>query len=331
MNFKLTALVALAAILLAAFGVVAYNSAVNGWRLDASAFSLHRLLHGDESDAAPVHTKSFEFPIRDSVDVQLDVVHANVFIEGSDDETVSVLTMVAGTAADPDAYSIAVDRDGRQGVHVESRELAPWDESAPSHAEIRISIPRRASLALQVRDGQLSMESFTGPVDAVVADGTVHGTDLHGRLRVHVDNGDVFLEETQVAGTIVARGGSVESSFNDGDLVVKATKQIRVVKLFGNLTAEAGGDIVAQVLVDRPRCDVHSTGGAVALALLPGARVDVDAAAARGSVNNSLPLDSISADLPPGRLEGPMNGGGAPVTVRADHGSIRLDAVGGER
>jgi hypothetical protein len=328
-RIKLAALVAVASLALTGCAIVLYNFVANDWRLSGDLFSIDFLTGDDSSPATPIRTREWEFSIADTVYLSIEASDMNVLLEGHDAEQTYVMTLLEGEAADESKYDVNVERDGRHGLRITARTTGDWDETAHSHAELRLNLPRRIVAKVKLYNGIMLVNSTEGSISAQVTGGSIRGQYLDGTIDLRVVEGNVELEQTRLAGRIIARSGNVTTDLNEGDLDIEATGEVSTFKQFGSLNARShSGNIFAQILINTPACSLQSTSGTIDLNLLPGAHVDVEARAPNGTISSNLPLDSAEAPLPGHPLIGSMNRGGSKVYVSSEHGSISLRTVG---
>ena len=122
-------------------------------------------------------------------------------------------------------------------------------------------------------------------------------------------------------------GGSIKVAHCTGDLDVKTSGgPIRLEDIDGKVTARtSGGGITAQVRSNRG-ISLETSGGGITLVLPANARASIDAHTSGGPASSSIPLSSTEI-ASHNRLQGDINGGGAPIFLRTSGGGIRIAAM----
>lgn len=191
--------------------------------------------------------------------------------------------------------------------------------------DFRITMPRKFNLDLRtggsakVGDldgtakastlgGSLTLGSVTGLVIATSKGGSLSIGDVGADLEARSYGGSATIGRVNGRVTAIAEGGSVS--------IEEARDWIR---------ARAAGGSVKAYISKQPRADskITAEAGSIDLRLAASVAVTVDAACTAGRLSSDFSLHGHQGDEP-GRLKGPINGGGPALLLRASAGNINL-------
>ena len=115
-----------------------------------------------------------------------------------------------------------------------------------------------------------------------------------------------------------------------GSLMINAIGGIELRSHSGPVRAtSAEGSIAAELIAPDSACTLVSREGDIALKLLPNSAVDIDALSSSGSIMNMLRSDTSSTERPIyGHFMESLNGGGTPIVIRTERGTIQLSEYG---
>jgi Toastrack DUF4097 len=156
--------------------------------------------------------------------------------------------------------------------------------------------------------GSLNLGNVSGLVIATSKGGSLTIGDVGADLEARSYGGSARIGRVNGRITAIAEGGSVS--------IEEGTDWIR---------ARAAGGSVKAYISKQPRADSKMTaeGGSIDLRLAASVAVTVDAACTAGRLSSDFSLHGDQTD-DPGRLKGPINGGGPALLLRASAGNINL-------
>lgn len=143
------------------------------------------------------------------------------------------------------------------------------------------------TLELKTSGGSLNLRDLLGSVEAHTSGGSIHGNDIKADLVAHTSGGSVNLKDIS---------GSLDASTSGGGVHVELTELGKFVKL-----SNSGGNIDVTLPANKGM-DLK----------LSGSRINT------GSLKN------FSGKMEEDEVNGTLNGGGVPVTVRASSGRVTL-------
>lgn len=145
----------------------------------------------------------------------------------------------------------------------------------------------KGKLHLVTSGGSIELKDLNGEVDAGTSGGNIEGNSIKGELQAHTSGGNVHLDELYC---------SVESSTSGGNIDISITEPGKYVR-------------------------VNNSGGNIDIELPSAKGMDIKLTASKIKTDK---LSNFSGSLEDDKIEGALNGGGIPVTVRASSGRITL-------
>jgi hypothetical protein len=142
-------------------------------------------------------------------------------------------------------------------------------------------------LTLSTSGGSLHLSGLKGNIKASTSGGSVHGSGIGGELYAHTSGGSVHLTDLS---------GSVDASTSGGNMHVTLSELGKYVTI-----KNSGGNV-----------DLTLPGNKGLNLKLSGDRIKTDK------------LNNFSGSIEDDEIDGTLNGGGIPVTVRAGSGRISL-------
>jgi hypothetical protein len=223
----------------------------------------------------------------------------------------------------------------------------------------KIYIPANSSTDLATSGGSISLDNLNGTHDFRTSGGSLHIDKLSGKMKGRTSGGSITVLHSKDDINLHTSGGSIHADDCTGTLeLVTSGGSLRLKNLSGEVDARTSG---GSVHGDDIKADLiaHTSGGNVDLAGISGS---VDAATSGGNihveiaqlgkfvkignsggnVNLTLPADkgldlkitgsrintgtlkNFSGTLEEDEVNGKLNGGGVPVTVRSSSGRVTL-------
>lgn len=143
------------------------------------------------------------------------------------------------------------------------------------------------NMTLNTSGGSLNLTNLQGTIKAATSGGSVHGNDIKGELAAHTSGGSVILHDLAC---------SVETSTSGGSMDVEIKELGKYVR-------------------------VSNSGGNIALSMPGNKGVDLRVHADKIRIDA---LNNFSGTKSEGEIDGKMNGGGIPVTVKAGSGRVNM-------
>jgi DUF4097 and DUF4098 domain-containing protein YvlB len=255
---------------------------------------------------AEEYTKSFPLSGRPSVRVNSN--DGGVSVRTGDTNQVEFRVIYKRLTLDRNLHIEAT----QQGDQVQLNVHQDWQPVSLGTRRLRIEVlmPKDGDLRIETSDGNINVENLSGNVDLHSGDGELKVSALKGVLRMKTSDGaingdglDGKLDANSGDGRIRLEGRFDELKVKTGDGSVTAT-------------AKAGSKIESAWTIE-------SGDGGIDLTLPKDLQADVSASSGDGHVTSDIPL-AVQGDFRKSKVNGKLNGGGAPLTIHTGDGSIHL-------
>jgi Putative adhesin len=257
---------------------------------------------------AAEYTKSFALSGRPSVRVNSN--DGGVTVRTGDTNQVEFRVIYKSLTLDRNLHIEATQQGDQLQLNVHS----DWQPVSLGFRRLHIEVlmPKDGDLRVETSDGNIDVGNLSGNVDLHSGDGELKVSALKGVLRMNTSDGaingdglDGKLDANSGDGRIRLEGRFDELKVKTGDGSVTAT-------------AKAGSKIESA-------WTIQSGDGGIELTLPKDLQADVSASSGDGHVTSDIPL-AVQGDFSKSKVNGKLNGGGAPLTIHTGDGSIHLRA-----
>ncbi|MDF2192015.1 hypothetical protein [Paraflavitalea sp. CAU 1676] len=234
-----------------------------------------------------------------------------------------------------------------------------WDWKKALSVSFKIYVPRNVATNLTTSGGNVSLAHLSGVQDFRTSGGNLHLEDLTGKIKGATSGGNIHLKDSKDDITLTTSGGNVEARNCDGKLhLTTSGGNVTLEDLSGNIDATTSGGTVRGNAIKGDLSAVTS-GGNVMLSDL-SASVNASTSGGNmnvtikelgsfvklsnsgGNINVELPgnkgldlritgdkvkasaLNNFSGTVDEDSIDGKLNGGGIPVTVKGSSGRVTL-------
>ena len=223
----------------------------------------------------------------------------------------------------------------------------------------KIYSPQSVSTELSTSGGSISLTNITGNQDFKTSGGSLRIDNLGGEINGRTSGGSIHVKNTKDKIDLSTSGGSIDASNCNGDIKLGTSGgSLKLNDLQGQIKASTSGGSVTGKLING-ELSAHTSGGNVKLEDLScsletstsGGHIDVSMKELgkyvtitnsggniflqlppnkgvdlklRGGKINTGSLSNFSGSVEEEEIDGKLNGGGIPVTVRAGSGRIQL-------
>jgi DUF4097 and DUF4098 domain-containing protein YvlB len=234
-----------------------------------------------------------------------------------------------------------------------------WDWKKALSISFKIFVPRNVSTNLTTSGGNIDLAHLTGTQDFRTSGGNLHIDDLAGKMKGITSGGNIHLKDSKDDITLSTSGGNIDAASSNGKLKLTTSGgNVQLKELSGDIDATtSGGNVHANsisgelaavtsggnVTMDDLSCsvDASTSGGHMRVSIKElgsyvkltnsGGNIDLEIPGNKG-VDLKLLADKINLVTPitfsgtkeDDRMEGTLNGGGIPVTVRGGSGRVSL-------
>jgi len=195
-----------------------------------------------------------------------------------------------------------------------------------------ISVPEKFNIDLKTEGGGIEVADLAGDISTETSGGGLKFIKVRGPIHGHTSGGGIQLKDSEGPSSIETSGGSILIANHRGDVTARTSGGgIKIDRVEGELDAETSGGSISGVLQPRlaHRCRLSTSGGGITVRLPETSKLDIDAETSAGRVHSELPVIRTGKQEQD-RLEGKLNGGGAPLVLRTSAGSIYLKKLGDE-
>ena len=227
-----------------------------------------------------------------------------------------------------------------------------WNSSLS--ISFKIYAPLNVSTHIITSGGNISLTHLTGTQDFTTSGGNLHIDDLKGKIKGVTSGGNIHLFNSGSDITLTTSGGNIEAKNNEGKLgLTTSGGNVTLESLKGNIDATtSGGNVNGNNISGQ--LEAATSGGNVSLqdmscslsASTSGGHISVNMKELTGYVKLSNSGGHIDLQIPgnkgvdlkmtgdkismitasstfmgkneSGRVEGTLNGGGIPITIKGD-------------
>jgi DUF4097 and DUF4098 domain-containing protein YvlB len=171
--------------------------------------------------------------------------------------------------------------------------------------------------------GNITVKNANNSIDLATSGGNINANNCSGTLKIKTSGGSLTLDNLK--GNISARtsGGSIKGSGINGELSAHTSGgSVQLENFSGSLeTSTSGGSIHADVKELGKYITISNSGGNIDLALPDNKGLDLKLHASKISMAT---VKNFSGSKDDNEMNGTINGGGIPVTVKASSGRLNL-------
>ncbi|WP_337043162.1 DUF4097 family beta strand repeat-containing protein [Emticicia sp. 17c] len=258
-------------------------------------------------------------------------------------------------------YELSIKKEGNTIYCVAKKKNDNWNDWKKSLSiTFKVFAPEKVSTDLQTSGGGITLKNLTGDLNFNTSGGGLKLTNLGGNVKGRTSGGGIDLTGCRDVIDVSTSGGGIEATDCKGDIHLSTSGGgLRLKQLDGRIKATtSGGGIRAEEI--RGELITSTSGGSIHLedimasvkASTSGGGISADIkslgkylslSTSAGNIKVRMPLDKgLDLDLDAnrvhvpeirnfnGRIEkdrvrGSVNGGGIPVTMDANSGSIAIN------
>jgi DUF4097 and DUF4098 domain-containing protein YvlB len=171
--------------------------------------------------------------------------------------------------------------------------------------------------------GSINLENSGDEIDLSTSGGSINANHCKGKIRLSTSGGSLHLVDLEGDINATTSGGSIEGRNIAGELVSGTSGgSVHLSGLTCSLeTSTSGGNIDVSIIALGKYVRINNSAGNVELNLPKGKGLDLDLSAYKIKTDH---LENFSGKMGDEEIEGKLNGGGIPVTVKAGSGKIVL-------
>jgi hypothetical protein len=252
------------------------------------------------------------FSVNGHAKVRIQTDDGAVRVSTGDIKQVEIRVVYSGYKLDRDLHVSTSQTGDSVEVVAKTGSSFSWNWGS-RHTQLRVEVhmPRDADLDVTSGDGSVEAASINGTLDIHTGDGSISIQDAKGDIRLRAGDG-----------SIEGRGldGRVDATTGDGHIDIEGRFDSLNIKTGdGSVTARANGGSKVQ-----SAWNIHTGDGSVDLQLPGQLQANIDASTHDGHISLDIPV-TVEGTFSSSRINGKMNGGGAPIILRTGDGSIHLN------
>jgi len=171
--------------------------------------------------------------------------------------------------------------------------------------------------------GSISLENSKNDIDLTTSGGSIDAKNCEGKLRLITSGGSLNLKNLKGEIRATTSGGSIEGKTISGELITHTSGgSIHLADISSSLEAStSAGSITVSIKELGKYIKINNSGGNVDLELPKNKGINLELSGTRIKTDH---LESFSGKIEEDEIDGKLNGGGVPVTVKASSGKISL-------
>ena len=171
--------------------------------------------------------------------------------------------------------------------------------------------------------GNVTIINSKDNIDLQTSGGNMHAERCEGTIRLQTSGGNVHLKGLKGNIRATTSGGEVEGGDISGELQARTSGgNVNFENMAGSLAAStSGGNIHVSMTDPGKYVDLSNSGGDITLVLPQGKGLDLNIS---GEQVHSTAMNNFKGDLDKHRINGTLNGGGVPVKIDGNSGSVHL-------
>lgn len=171
--------------------------------------------------------------------------------------------------------------------------------------------------------GNIHLKNSNDDITLTTSGGNIDASNSNGKLKLTTSGGNVTLDDLKGNIDATTSGGSVRGNAISGELsAVTSGGNVSMADLSCSLTAStSGGNITVSIKELGAFVKLSNSGGNINLDMPGNKGIDLRITGDKVKVS---PLNNFSGKIEEDSIDGKINGGGIPVTVRGNGGRVSL-------
>lgn len=183
----------------------------------------------------------------------------------------------------------------------------------------------RGPVQAQADSGGLTIAGIAESVESETDSGGQRISDVGGGVEAKGDSGGLRIAAVRGAVTARTDSGGIRASEISGAFEAKADSgSVSADSVGGPITVSTDSGSVQVTQAAAGPIDIHTDSGGVQLRISQDGGYDVDISTGSGGIDVNHPLDGVTASRRR-QLSGKLRGGGQPLVIRTDSGSVSVD------
>ncbi len=179
------------------------------------------------------------------------------------------------------------------------------------------------NINLRTSGGSISAENSSGNIDLSTSGGSISANDLDGKIDLKTSGGSITLDALKGTISAITSGGSIKATeLRDESIVKTSGGSIVLREIYGTLTAAtSAGSLDAEILELGKSLNLSVSSGSMTVKMPMNKGVDLDCTAQK---INMTTFNNFNGSTEKTSIKGTLNGGGIPVTMRVNPGTLTI-------
>ncbi|MEX0780132.1 MAG: DUF4097 family beta strand repeat-containing protein [Balneolales bacterium] len=266
----------------------------------------------------------YTFDVETPANLEVQLAGGQIQVQSHDRNEIRVEKYLEGRAAEDHNLNIEVNKVGNTVfVKVENENRTfNWFSGRNPKISFKIFVPAETSGNLQTSGGSIAIQGINGDTEMRTSGGSLSINRVIGHVTARTSGGPITVGQTE--GVLSARtsGGPIKISGFTGELDCRTSGgSISLTDVNGKIAGRtSGGSITANNLNYIDSLDLRTSGGNVSVTIPDKLNLDLDLRGSRVRTN----LNNFSGTSERNKVEGKVNGGGIPISLRTSGGVIDL-------
>jgi len=171
--------------------------------------------------------------------------------------------------------------------------------------------------------GSIDLENSKNDIELTTSGGSIEAKNCEGKLRLSTSGGSLNLKDLKGDIMATTSGGSVNGKTISGELVTHTSGgSIHLTDISSSLEAStSAGSITVSMKELGKYIKIKNSGGNVDLELPKNKGIDLELSGSRIKTDH---MENFTGKIQDDEIDGKLNGGGVPVTIKAGSGKIYL-------
>jgi DUF4097 and DUF4098 domain-containing protein YvlB len=254
------------------------------------------------------------FPVSGHAKVKVQTDDGAVRVSTGDIKKVEIRVEYAGYKLDKD-LQLNLTQNGDTVEIVAKTHGGSFFNWGGRHSSLRVEVhmPKDSDLDVTSSDGSVEADSVSGILHIQTGDGNINIRGGRGEIRLHTGDGAIEGRELD---------GRIDVTTGDGHVNIEGRfDSLNINTGDGSVTARARGGSKVE-----SGWNIRTGDGSVDLEIPGDLQANIDASTHDGHISLGIPV-TVEGSFSSSKVNGKMNGGGRPISVRTGDGSIHLSKV----
>lgn len=276
-----------------------------------------------------IYVFSESFPVENLKSLKFDSRFGNINVVGSDAANGEITLRATGDIDDPEAISKklklvkSLDTPNAEFT-IESANGANISDLL--NLEATVTLPTNIEVNASTSGGHITAQNLKNNQRFVTSGGHINLNDISGKTYAETKGGHISSNNINGETELKTGGGHIQVQGNNGSLIAKTGGgHIQISGSHGSVIGKtAGGNISASIKDADGPLTFSTSAGNVSLSIPETLPANLDISGSSIKIDNTFDFDGTKDK---DSLTGTINGGGVPIKINCDFGSVTVEAT----